>query len=91
MVPFALICFHIRAGQERLREVFAESAVPEEESGLKSSSAVGKPASGEGDWYPVSKSVRDCDGSSETPENADLMAMAECQQFTMDGVMTRRS
>lgn len=90
MVPFALICFHIRAGQESLRETFPESAVSEEESGLKSSS-VGKRASGEGDSYPVSKSVRDCDGSSETPEKADLMAMAECQQFTMDGVTAPRS
>ena len=40
MVPFPLIWLQFRAAQERLQETFAESALPEEESDLKSSPAV---------------------------------------------------
>jgi hypothetical protein len=40
MVPFPLIWLQCRAAQERLRETFAESSLPSEESHLKSSPPV---------------------------------------------------
>jgi len=69
MVPFPLIWLQCRAAQERLRETFAESPLPYEESYLKSSPPVaqadGERASGEVDPIPPKLSGKD---EGERPE-----------------------
>lgn len=43
MQPFALIWFEFHAAQQRFRETFAQSSLPDEESHLNSSLAVAQP------------------------------------------------
>jgi hypothetical protein len=59
MVPIVLIWQQFRAAQQRLQEAFAESAVPENESHLRSSPAVGNTASGEVDPSGVAAAGKD--------------------------------
>jgi hypothetical protein len=49
MVPIVLILQQFRVAQQRLQKAFAESAVPENELGLRSSPAVDDTVSGKVD------------------------------------------